>query len=111
MGQKTHPVGYRLSVNKKWKSNWFASKNSFSNDLEEDLKIRGPGDFFGVKQHGYVKSGIINFYTDGPIIKRARVQAFKIIDDDSQLSLSKNVLIKKEFLKNYKSMLEFINIG
>ena len=40
MGQKTHPVGYRLSVNKKWKSNWFASKNSFSNDLEEDLKIR-----------------------------------------------------------------------
>ena len=40
MGQKTHPVGYRLSVNKKWKSNWFASKNSFSDDLEEDLKIR-----------------------------------------------------------------------
>ena len=40
MGQKTHPVGYRLSVNKKWKSNWFASKNNFSNELEEDLKIR-----------------------------------------------------------------------
>ena len=40
MGQKTHPVGYRLSVNKKWKSNWFANKNNFSNELEEDLKIR-----------------------------------------------------------------------
>ena len=40
MGQKTHPVGYRLIVNKKWNSNWFASKNNFSNDLEEDMKIR-----------------------------------------------------------------------
>lgn len=40
MGQKTHPVGYRLSVNKKWSSNWFASKNNFSSELEEDVKIR-----------------------------------------------------------------------
>ena len=40
MGQKTHPVGYRLSVNKKWNSNWFASKNNFSSELEEDVKIR-----------------------------------------------------------------------
>ena len=40
MGQKTHPVGFRLSVNKNWKSNWFASKNNFASELEEDLKIR-----------------------------------------------------------------------
>ena len=40
MGQKTHPVGFRLSVNKKWKSNWFAPKNNFAIELEEDLKIR-----------------------------------------------------------------------
>tara|TARA_B100000073_G_scaffold322636_1_gene304117 strand:+ start:387 stop:1019 length:633 start_codon:yes stop_codon:yes gene_type:complete len=40
LGQKTHPIGYRLIVNKKWNSNWFASKNNFSNDLEEDMRIR-----------------------------------------------------------------------
>ena len=40
MGQKTHPVGYRLNVNKKWRSNWFAPKNDFSKDLEEDVKVR-----------------------------------------------------------------------
>ncbi len=78
---------------------------------DEDLKIRGPGDFFGVKQHGYIKSGLINFYEDGPIIKRARFHAFEIIKKDSKLLSSKNVLIKKEFLNSYKSMLEFINIG
>ena len=40
MGQKTHPVGFRLSVNKNWLSNWYAPKNNFSSELEEDLKIR-----------------------------------------------------------------------
>ena len=78
---------------------------------DEDLKLRGPGDFFGTKQHGFIKSKIINFSQDFEIIKRSRKKAFEIIDEDSKLSLSKNSLIKLEFLKNYKEMLEFINIG
>ena len=40
MGQKTHPVGFRLSVNKAWSSTWFAEKNNFAESLEEDVKIR-----------------------------------------------------------------------
>ena len=40
MGQKTHPIGYRLIVNKKWRSNWFAPKNNYSNELQEDVRIR-----------------------------------------------------------------------
>ena len=40
MGQKTHPVGYRLIVNKNWSSNWFAPKNNFRYELEEDVRIR-----------------------------------------------------------------------
>ncbi len=39
MGQKTHPIGFRLSVNKNWRSNWFAEKD-FASELEEDVKIR-----------------------------------------------------------------------
>jgi small subunit ribosomal protein S3 len=40
LGQKTHPVGFRLSVKKDWRSNWFASKNNFASKLEEDVRIR-----------------------------------------------------------------------
>lgn len=40
MGQKTHPIGFRLSVNKGWSSIWFAEKNNFSESLEEDVNIR-----------------------------------------------------------------------
>ena len=39
MGQKTHPIGFRLSVNKNWRSNWFA-ESDFPSELEEDVKIR-----------------------------------------------------------------------
>ncbi len=39
MGQKTHPIGFRLAVNKNWRSNWFADK-SFAHNLEEDVRIR-----------------------------------------------------------------------
>lgn len=40
MGQKTHPVGFRLIVNKDWRSNWFANKSKFAEGLSEDIKIR-----------------------------------------------------------------------
>ena len=40
MGQKTHPVGFRLDVRKSWNSTWFAEKNNFAESLEEDVRIR-----------------------------------------------------------------------
>ncbi len=39
MGQKTHPIGFRLGVNKTWKSRWF-SVREYVNFLHEDLKLR-----------------------------------------------------------------------
>jgi len=39
LGQKTHPVGFRLGIIKSWDSSWFDEKK-FSGKLEEDLKIR-----------------------------------------------------------------------
>ncbi len=39
MGQKTHPIGFRVGVNKDWSSRWFFGKK-FSKPLEEDINIR-----------------------------------------------------------------------
>ena len=39
MGQKVHPYGFRLGINKTWISRWYADKN-YSTNLHEDLKIR-----------------------------------------------------------------------
>ena len=39
MGQKTHPVGFRLQTKKNWSSTWYPGK-SFAFGLEEDSRIR-----------------------------------------------------------------------
>ncbi len=39
MGQKTHPVGFRLGIVKSWNSSWFDERN-FAEKLEEDLRLR-----------------------------------------------------------------------
>ncbi len=39
MGQKTHPIGFRLGINRDWNSNWFDEKK-FSDILAEDLMLR-----------------------------------------------------------------------
>ena len=40
MGQKVHPIGFRLAVNKDWQSKWYAPQGEFADQLHADLKIR-----------------------------------------------------------------------
>lgn len=40
MGQKTNPIGFRLAINRRWKSRWYANKQEFGNYLIEDRLIR-----------------------------------------------------------------------
>ena len=40
MGQKVNPTGFRLPVNRAWRSRWFAPKKAFAEYLVEDRKIR-----------------------------------------------------------------------
>ena len=40
MGQKVNPIGFRLAVNKDWRSKWYAPKGEFADYLHSDLKIR-----------------------------------------------------------------------
>jgi small subunit ribosomal protein S3 len=40
MGQKIHPTGFRLSVNRNWASRWYANTKNFPGLLHEDIKVR-----------------------------------------------------------------------
>ena len=78
---------------------------------DEDLKLRGPGEFFGTRQHGYIKSKIANFSEDGHIIRQARKRAFDMVLNDPKLILNEHQGIRKQFKENYKHMLEFVDIS
>ncbi len=40
MGQKTHPIGFRIAITEQWRSRWYASRKDFSRLLVEDYRIR-----------------------------------------------------------------------
>ena len=40
MGQKIHPIGFRLSVQKNWSSRWYANTKNFPEMLQSDIKVR-----------------------------------------------------------------------
>jgi small subunit ribosomal protein S3 len=40
MGQKVHPIGFRLGITQDWKSKWYADKKKYTKTLHEDIAIR-----------------------------------------------------------------------
>ena len=50
---------------------------------EEDLKMRGPGEFFGTRQHGIDDLKVASLINDQDILEKARNEAQKLIDKDN----------------------------
>ncbi len=59
---------------------------------EKDLEIRGPGDFFGTKQHGLPELKIANLYKDIEIMKLAQENVKSLLEEDN--NLEKNPALK-----------------
>ncbi len=54
---------------------------------DEDLKLRGPGDFFGNRQHGLPQLNIADLLSDAALLGAARTAAASVIAEDPTLSL------------------------
>ena len=78
---------------------------------DEDLKMRGPGVFFGIQQSGFFNFKIANLITDGNILRGARQAAFDLVKNDSKLEYPQNLEIKDHFDKHYSYLLKGLNIG
>tara|TARA_Y100000782_G_C10160962_1_gene255631 strand:+ start:44 stop:1072 length:1029 start_codon:yes stop_codon:yes gene_type:complete len=78
---------------------------------DEDLKLRGPGDYFGMRQSGFIQYRIANMVTDGPIIREARKAAFDLVKEDRDLRHDQHTGIRKQFLHDYKDRLDMVKIS
>ena len=78
---------------------------------EADLKLRGPGELIGTKQHGIPSFRVADIIEDYPLLEKARARAFKTLKDDPELSRRENGLLRKEILKRYRTDLRLLQIG
>jgi len=73
---------------------------------EEDLKIRGPGDFCGTRQAGLPAFRIADIISDEPILRAATAAANDVLREDPELELAGNLPLKEEILLRHGKFLE-----
>ncbi len=66
---------------------------------EEDLKLRGPGEMFGLRQHGLPELNISDLVKNVDILETVKVEAKNIIEKDSNLSSEENTYLKRRIQK------------
>ena len=71
---------------------------------ETDLKLRGPGDFFGTRQHGEIHFKIADLADDFSVLKASGIAAEKLLKNDPSLSEEKHFYIKEATEKLAKSL-------
>lgn len=77
---------------------------------QEDLRQRGPGDFFGVRQSGAFDFGIADIYTDAKVLKIASEAAEEILCKDPLLEREENRYLAKKVSEYTAKCLEKLNI-
>ena len=75
----------------------------------EDLKLRGPGDLFGIRQSGLLEFKLGDIYQDADILKAASETASEILSLDGDLSLPQNEELQRRLSAYMKEDLQ--NLG
>ncbi len=80
----------------------FACLDSGFDIAEEDLKLRGPGDFFGSRQHGIPELRIGDLVRDTKILEAARNEAFELVREDHNLNKNEHRELKRLLKTRFK---------
>jgi ATP-dependent DNA helicase RecG len=78
---------------------------------EEDLALRGPGEFFGIRQSGLPDFRVAHVIRDTPILIEARKEAFRLIQEDPELVHPAHGGLRDLFIKRWKGRMELATIG
>ena len=101
-GKKSEKIKKRLDILK--------NSNDGFEIARKDLELRGPGDFFGVRQSGDFNFGIADIFADAQTLKEASDAAKLIYDADNNLESDENALLKEKVIEYRGKVLDKINI-
>ncbi|MEM6821767.1 MAG: 30S ribosomal protein S3 [Verrucomicrobiota bacterium] len=109
MGQKVHPFGFRVAVNRNWRSMWYANKKDFPLYVNEDYRIR---QFLKKRLATAAVSKVlierassrlrVNIFTARPgvVIGRKASELDKIKEEIREIAPSRDVLVDVKEIKN-----------
>ena len=72
-----------------------AHSNDGFDIAEQDLRLRGPGDIFGVRQSGALDFAIADIYEDGALLREAAEDAAFVLKTDAELTLPEHAELRK----------------
>jgi ATP-dependent DNA helicase RecG len=78
---------------------------------EEDLRIRGPGEWFGLRQWGLPEFRAANLIRDADLLQQARRAAFSVIEEDPRLNAPQHRTLKATMLRRWQAKLALGSIS
>lgn len=102
---------YRSSEEAKVRLRAMEQTNDGFKIAEQDLELRGPGEFFGIRQSGLPDFRVAHILRDTPILIEARKEAFRLIQENPDLEKPSHFALKDVLKKRWKGRLELATIG
>jgi ATP-dependent DNA helicase RecG len=105
-------AGYKRSAEAKRRLKAMVQTNDGFEISEEDLRIRGAGDFFGTRQSGLPDLKMADITRDQEILEDAREAAFALIEQDPALTAEQHQRLKTHYERYYQRRdVDFARVG
>ena len=78
---------------------------------EEDLRIRGPGELLGTRQHGLPEFKVANLVGDLDLLTQARDDAQDVLRDDANLRDARHAPLRRELMRRYGAVMGLADVA
>ncbi len=76
----------------------------------EDLRLRGPGDFFGIRQSGDFAFRLADIYQDAPVLQQASEAVSFILEEDPDLEMERHVVLQHKMEQFMDEKIDHMNL-
>jgi ATP-dependent DNA helicase RecG len=78
---------------------------------EEDLRLRGPGEMMGTRQHGLPELRVANLVSDIDLLRMAQQDAGRIVQQDPQLQRPEQTVLRALLMQKYRDTIGLLDVG
>ena len=76
----------------------------------EDLKLRGPGDFFGIRQSGEMQFALADIYQDAPVLQQASEAVSFLLEEDPDLAMESHMVLHHKMERFMDEKIDHMNL-